>query len=361
MIKLLKTLLLGILVCLNLVLFSCKSEKQIFNKNTEVYKISDNREYYRIMSYNTENLFDTFHDSLKNDKDFLPGGMYGWSMVKYKDKLNHICKVIIGVGGWEPPELVALLEIENQRCLEDLTKNTALAKINYGIIHEESPDVRGVDVALLYRKNKFTPLYHKAIPINFPDNSSKKTRDILYAKGITDKNDTLHIFVNHWPSRLGGEMESEPYRTYVASVLRNVVDSIFKSTPKALIVIVGDFNDEPENSSVKDILKARIKYDTIKTNELYNLSFYLQGKGEGSHKFQGKWSMLDQIIVSGAFLAKVQPLYFTLDDAHVYKASFLLEKDETNIGDKPSRTYVGFKYNGGYSDHLPVFLDIRRK
>ena len=344
-----------------LLIIGCSSEKNISDKKDDTFKMSNSREYYRIMSYNVENFFDTNHDSLKSDEDFLPTGKYYWNIKKYYEKLNHISKVIVAVGGWESPDIVGLIEVENNHCLDDLINRTALETVNYDYIHEESPDVRGIDVALLYRKDMFTPINHKAISINFPNDSAKKTRDILFVKGVTNKNDTLHIFVNHFPSRLGGEIKSEPYRTYVASVLRNVVDSIFKSNSKAYIIIMGDFNDEPENISVHDILKANTNYDNIKTNELYNISYLLKFKGDGSHKYQGKWSMLDQIIVSGSFLAKNQPLQFNVEDVHVFKADFLLEKDETHLGFKPYRTYLGYRYNSGYSDHLPVYLDIKRK
>lgn len=332
------------------------SQKEIENSFEEV-----ERGYFRIMFYNAENLFDTFDDSLKTDEEFLPDGDKHWTKEKYYKKLSNVGKVITAVGGWEPPDVIGLCEIENRYVLDGLTKFSLLKNFKYRIIHEESPDQRGIDVGLLYLQDKFTPIYFRAIPIVFPDDS-RKTRDILYVKGKTTKNDTLHIFVNHWPSRWGGQVNSESKRVYVAGVLRNVVDSIFETNLNANIIITGDFNDEPEDISISENLKAIKEYDNIKNGELYNLSYYLQKtKGQGSHKYQGNWGMLDQFIVSGNLLTKNGRIYTSTDDVHVFNADFLLEKDEANMGSMPFRTYIGFKYNGGFSDHLPVFLDLKKK
>ncbi len=173
---------------------------------------------YKIMFYNVENLFDTYDDSLINDEEFLPEGDRFWNNHKYYSKLNNIYKVIVAVGGWQPPAIIGLCEIENRTVLNDLVNNTPLVKFEYQIIHKESPDRRGIDVGLLYRKELFQPISYEAIPINFPNNPESKTRDILYVKGIAEKSDTLNIFINHWPSRWGGQLESEDRRLFVASV-----------------------------------------------------------------------------------------------------------------------------------------------
>lgn len=345
-------------------LISLNGKSQVKGEATESIKSEDvenNRGYLRMMFYNCENLYDTFDDSLKNDEAFLPDGSNHWTPDKYYDKLNHICKVITAIGGWEPPDIVGLCEVENRYVIDGLTKHSALSKFNYQVVHKESPDARGIDVALLYIKKKFTPITWCAIPITYPYDPGRKTRDILYVKGETSKKDTLHIFINHWPSRWGGQLESEDNRVFVASVVRSKVDSIFKTDPNASIIITGDLNDYPENKSVKEILKANTSYDNIKSDELYNLSYHLQQKGFGTHKFDGEWGVLDQFILSGALLSKQKNLYTTVDGAHIYNASFLLEKDETGVGFKPYRTYMGFRYSGGYSDHLPPYLDMRRK
>lgn len=316
-----------------------------------------NNDGYKIMFYNVENLFDTFDDSLKKDEEFLPEGDRFWNNHKYYTKLKQIYKVIIAIGSWNPPAIIGLCEIENRKVIEDLVNNTPLVKFEYQIIHEESPDWRGIDVGLLYRKELFRPLYYEAIPINFPDNPESKTRDILYVKGIAKNSDTLSIFINHWPSRWGGQLESEDRRLFVASVLKAKVDSIFKSNSQSNIIITGDFNDYPHNKSINKVLNASQEFDQIIDNELYNLSSFLyKSKNVGTYKYQGEWGVLDQFIVSGNLLDKENKVFTSLDDIYIFDADFLLEPDEGYFGYKPNRTFIGYKYNGGYSDHLPTYL-----
>ncbi|MCK5028547.1 MAG: hypothetical protein KAR57_02865 [Bacteroidales bacterium] len=312
---------------------------------------------YKIMFYNVENLFDTYNDSLINDEEFLPTGDRFWNNHKYYSKLNNIYKVIVAVGGWNPPAIIGLCEIENRKVIEDLVSNTPLIKFNYQIVHKESPDRRGIDVGLLYRKELFTPLSYEAIPINFPNNPDSKTRDILYVKGITNNSDTLNIFINHWPSRWGGQLESEGRRVFVASVLKEKVDSIFKSNPESNVIITGDFNDYPDNKSLHEILAASQNLDQIVENQLYNLSSFLyKTKNIGTYKYQGEWGVLDQFIVSGNILNKGNSVFTSTEDIHIFNADFLLEPDQSHFGFKPKRTFIGFKYNGGFSDHLPTYL-----
>jgi len=322
--------------------------------------VESNSERFRIMFYNVENLFDTYDDTLKNDEEFLPEGDRFWSYKRYKQKLHNLYKVIIAVGEWEPPDLVGLCEIENRFTLDQLIRKTPLQRFNYQFIHKESPDERGIDVALLYRKDCFQPLTYKAIEINFPDNPDYKTRDILYVKGIAINFDTIHVFINHFPSRWGGQVNSESSRMIVAEILRRQVDSILMINTKSNIVITGDFNDQPEDKSLSSGLNAQTQYETIQAESLYNLSYYLSSeKGQGSYKHEGTWQMLDQFIVSGALLNRANKLYTSIDDVHIFDADFLLETDEKYAGKKPFRTYFGYKFNGGYSDHLPVFIDVK--
>jgi Endonuclease/Exonuclease/phosphatase family len=340
---------------------NCKTQKETSIAEIKVDTLNFERGDYRIMFYNCENLFDTYDDTLKNDDEFLPDGAKFWSSYKYYEKLSNIAKVITAVGGWEPPEIVGVCEIENYFVLEGLTKISPLKVFNYKIIHYESPDARGIDVALLYLPNKFRPIYTKNFQVNFPD-TDRKTRDILYVVGTTTKKDTLHIFVNHWPSRWGGMLESEGKRMFVASLLREKTDSIFATNRHAKILIMGDLNDFPDNKSILENLGALTEFDDIKSNELYNLSYYLQEvKGKFSHRYQGHAGVLDQMIVSGAFLDKTANIYTTKEDAHIYDAEFLLEKEENFVGYKPNRTYIGFKYHGGFSDHLPAYIDLHYK
>src|SRR6056297_373739 len=317
----------------------------------------DSEDAYKIMFYNVENLFDTKNDSLKNDEEFLPDGDRYWTKFKYYQKLKNIYKVIIAVGGWNPPAIVGVCEIENRKVLTDLVNNTPLVKFEYQIVHHESPDRRGIDVGLLYRKNLFTPIYNKAIKVVLSDNPDFRTRDILYVKGVANKTDTLHIFINHWPSRWGGQLESEANRIAAARALKNTTDSIITINPCSNIIITGDFNDTPVNKSLKDILQANLLFKTIESDKLYNASYYLQQtQNTGSHKYQGEWAMFDQFIVSGNMLNNKNRLYTTLDNVHIFSQDFLMEPDESFFGYKPNRTFIGYRYNGGYSDHLPIYL-----
>ncbi|MEE4196969.1 MAG: endonuclease [Bacteroidales bacterium] len=336
-------------LCLFIALVLISSAIQVSAQNTE--------DPYKIMFYNVENLFDTDNDSLKNDEEFLPDGIRYWTTSKYYHKLNNIYKVIIAVGEWNPPAIIGVCEVENRRVLSDLVDKTPLVKFEYQIIHHESPDRRGIDVGFLYRKELFKPIYHTPIAVNLPDNPHFKTRDILYVKGIVRKSDTLHIFINHWPSRWGGQLESEKNRIAAAQRLKNIVDSIVAIHPKSNIIITGDFNDTPLNNSLRNILQANIQTKTIKNNELYNLSYsILETKNLGSHKYQGEWAILDQFIVSGYLLNPENNLFTTPEDVHIFDKDFLMEPDDSFYGYQPFRTFIGYRYNRGYSDHLPVYL-----
>jgi len=342
-----------------LTFIACKSTKNIVETRVSEINYAEDRGYFRIVSYNVENYFDPFNDSLKNDDEFTPEGPRFWTWEKYKDKQKKIYKVIAAIGGWELPEIIGLCEIENRFVLEDLIKNTPLKWRNFGIVHKESPDQRGIDVAILYRKDKFKLISENFYTIVFPWDLDRKTRDILYVKGHTNTFDTLHIFMNHWPSRLGGQSESDKNRQFVASILRSTVDSIFRTNWRANIIIMGDFNDEPDNLSITDILRANNKFDNPQHGELYNLSWYMKEvKGMGSIKFQGQWGLIDQFIISGSLLNKNNSIYTTPEHAKVFNPDFLSEKDETFVGVKPFRMYIGFKYNNGYSDHYPIYLDL---
>jgi len=325
-------------------------------------KISaEKRGDYRLMFYNVENLFDIYDDPFKGDDDFTPGGKNTWNYDRYQNKLNNVYKVIIAIGGWTPPEIIGLCEVENRKVLNDLIENTPLKKAGYEIVHKESPDERGIDVALLYLKKKFKPLSYQAIPVNFPDDPRDKTRDILMIKGIINKRDTLYVFINHFPSRSGGQARSEPKRMYTASLLRGKVDSIFACTVNPGIIIMGDLNDDPDNRSIMESLKVKITSDNIVHEELYNLSYRLfKEKKLGTLKYRGKWNLFDQIIISGSLLDKDRAVYTSEPDAHIFKQDNLLEKDPDG-GMQLKRTYEGLKYKGGFSDHLPVYLDLWKR
>jgi len=325
--------------------------------NTSFSRVIEKRNF-KIMCYNVENYFDCVDDSLTDDSEFLPTGMRGWNTAKYEKKQANIGKVITSIGGWEAPALVGLCEVESEKCMYDLTHYSGLRNLRYKYLHHESPDARGVDVALLYQPDQFKPIHDEAIRICFPQAPLSKTRDILFASGIIPTGDTLHVFVCHFPSRLGGELESEDRRKYVASVVRSKVDSLFSVNKHPNIVIMGDFNDYPTNTSLLEVLKAKPLTDSISAQGLYNLMYKMHTEGKGSNKHLGEWGALDQMIVSGNLLNPGQKLFTIQSDAHFFDADFLLEDDKTFLGKQPFRTYDGMKYQNGFSDHLPIYTDF---
>lgn len=317
----------------------------------------------RVMFYNCENLFDPADDSLKVDESFTPEGNNHWSNYKYWKKQNNLAQVISALGGWETPAIIGLCEVENRHVLINLAYNTSLKKYKYGIIHHESPDRRGIDVALLYQKQKFNVLSDTAYQVYFPFDTASRTRDILYVKGIALNSDTLHIFVSHWPSKYGGAFVTIPKRKYVAKKIKSYSDEILKKNPKAHILIMGDFNDTPVDESVTQGLKAKSP-DKYKAGDLVNLMYPLSGGLMGTHFYAGptgnEWSVLDQMVVSSSMLDSTSTLFVKNAKAHIFAAGFLLEQNDKGII-VTNRTYIGMKYHGGYSDHLPVYIDIKRK
>lgn len=310
---------------------------------------------FRVMSYNVENLFDLDDDSLTRDEEYLPGGIRGWNYTRYRQKLINIGRVLVA-GGWNSPAIVGLCEIESRKTLTDLTRYSAVRNLDYRFIHFESPDARGVDVALLYQKEMFRPVNQKAVSIVYPHAPGSHTRDILYVAGEVPTGDTLHCFVCHFPSRLGGELESERNRIFVASVLRKQVDSLLSIQKNSKIVIMGDFNDYPDNVSMNKTLGAVAPES--QEGELVNLMFPLHSSGQGTHKHAGEWGALDQIIISRALLEPTSSFRTNANAATIFNLPFLLEEDTKFFGFQPFRTYTGMKYQGGFSDHLPVYIDF---
>jgi hypothetical protein len=333
------------------------------DKQKNVYTMADaakrGSNAVRLVFYNTENLFDPADDSLTNDDEYTPAGMRRWTFPRFQHKLLNLSKVFISIGGWEAPEIIGMSEVENRFVLYELTTETPLSKIGYKIIHKDSPDPRGIDVAMIYRPDKFTPISYKAIPVRFPGDPNARTRDILYVKGKVMNQEILHVFINHWPSRFGGYAGTKPKRAVVASILRHTTDSIMQSDPYARIVIMGDFNDEPNDESITKVLKASSDSLNLEKADLYNMMTGYAGRWRtGTNKFHESWTVIDQIIVSSSLLHAETGLYANANAAHIFDAPFLLMEDKTYFGTKPFRTYLGPKYLGGYSDHLPVYFDI---
>lgn len=312
----------------------------------------------RIVFYNVENYFDTEDDPNTRDDDFTPTGMKGWNITRYREKQNNIYKTLIALGGWQPPAIVGLSEVENRFVLADLIAQTPLKQFDYQVIHQDSPDSRGIDVAVIYRADLYRPLENRWIPVKFPFAPDTKTRDILYTKGLIFDNDTIHLFINHWPSKFGGAQASEPLRMYVGELVKHLSDSIQRINPHAHIIITGDFNDEPGDKSLMEGLGAMPDTNSAQPTRLVNLMYPLFKKGLGTEKYQSHWGLLDQFIVSQSLLNGTGSLSVDGGKAYIFDAPFLVTNDEKFLGTMPYRTYAGPKYIGGYSDHFPVYLDI---
>jgi predicted extracellular nuclease len=311
---------------------------------------------FTIMSYNVENLFDTIDTPGFDDIEFTPSSKKQWNSEKYNKKISDLSKVIAAIGNGKLPEVIGLVEVENQKVLEDLISTTALKPGGYGIVHEESPDARGIDVALLYRKDRFKYEGHVKIPVSFPFDSTETTRDILYVYGKAPDGMDIHFFVNHWSSRNGGEKETEPKRMYCAVALRRSVDLLLSRDANARIVIMGDFNDEPTNRSIMSVLQASNKRKNISVGEFYNLMYDKHNlTPEGTYFYRGNWNMLDQIMISPTLLNAGGGYKLKYDSGQIFREDWILFKAK-NGEISPNRTYGGDNYYGGISDHLPVFV-----
>lgn len=313
---------------------------------------------FRVVFYNVENFFNTRNDPDTEDEEFLPGKGRNWNDFRFSEKLNRIAKVLIAAGGWEPPEIIGLCEVETRRVVEQLTSHSLLKETGYKIIHKESPDDRGIDVSMIYRSEKFTPLKYRYFPIRDAYGKTLNTREILYVNGIAGKMDTLHLFFNHWPSRYSGYLETEGLRKQAAETLRREINRLFHQFRDPKIIIAGDFNDQPSDDSLLKILHAVAFHDTLQNDELINLSYPWVGRETGTYKYQSQWQVYDQVIVSANLLSGAGILYCTEKSAGIFTWKYLLKEDLVYGGYKPARTYNGYRYEGGFSDHLPVYLDL---
>jgi hypothetical protein len=272
------------------------------------------------------------------------------------DKLDRLSKVILAAGKWNSPVVVGLCEVENGKVLQMLAGNPSLKKSNYKIIHKESPDERGIDVALLYRSDLFCPFDYQNIPVQDTSDRSFKTREILQVSGVLDGCDTLHFFVNHWPSRYGGVMETAKYRSLAASALKTAILLLQKRYSQPKIVCMGDFNDQPSDESLSVILGA-VDLNNSGDGRLVNLSSAWQKNDIKTLKNGYSWEVFDQWIVSATFLEALKCYRFL--NAEIVALPFLLENDQKFGGVKPKRTYNGFKYQDGFADHLPIVMRLQ--
>ena len=316
---------------------------------------------FTVAFYNVVNLFDLEDHPGTEDEEFTPLSEKAWDIERYEKKLDDLSEVFRAIGKDDLPEIIGLSEIENEKVLDDLIQTRRMRRGEYGIVHYESPDVRGIDCALLYRMQDFQVASSRAIPVTFPFDSTETTRDILYVAGTTRDNEKLHFFVNHWSSRWGGEKETEPKRIFCAVALRKEVDAILNKEPEAKIIIMGDFNDEPTNRSVFETLLANNKRKNAAGRELYNLMYDKHNiDGVGSYNYRGKWNMLDHIIVSRSVINSPGGWHCGYDSGRILKEDFMLYHNEETGQYIPNRTYGGPEYYGGISDHLPVYVNLTR-
>ncbi|MBH76058.1 MAG: hypothetical protein CMP68_02730 [Flavobacteriales bacterium] len=319
------------------------------------------------MFYNVENLFDTIDNRKKNDDSFLPNSDKKWNTSRYNNKIYKLSKVFESIKGGDFPELIGLAEVENKLVIEDLLKEPFFKnKHSYSIIHQESPDLRGIDCALLVDTSIFQIKSYDFIPVKIPD-SKKLTREVVYAE-LEIYNQPLHVFVNHWPSRWGGKEETERKRIFVANLVRDYIDDNINSNES--IIIMGDFNDYPTDNSIGNIIEGLNNQSSDKARlvnlmlQLENTQFdkygerYKEKLGSGSYFYKGLWGFLDQIIVSKQMYQGTKSS-FVLKDFGVFYDDFILYCDENGNNCRPNRTYGGPNWYGGFSDHLPVYSEFQ--
>lgn len=316
-----------------------------------------------ISFYNFENFYDTIFHGSNDDPAFTPQGSKAYTSAVFNDKVKKLATVLSQIGtdiNPDGPALLGAAEIENQFVLDTLLKHPLIAHRNYKYVHYNSKDFRGVDVALIYNPKYFKVERSKPIFVNLPTGAKDSyfTRDILWVKGVLD-GEKINVFVNHWPSRAGGEKRTEPARMAAAKTIRSFIDSLEIIDPAAKMIVMGDLNDDPVNNSITTGLKANGNLKKLKPDELYNPWLDYYKKGIGTLAYQDAWSLFDQIIISQSFLNKTQTGFF-LYKTLVFKPDYIIE----NIGrykGYPMRTYSGDVYRGGYSDHFPTYLVLLKK
>ena len=327
-----------------------------------IISAQNNSDTLYLAFWNLQNLFDTIDDPIKNDDEFLPDGELEWTEDRLDKKMYNLARVIRSMNNEKGPDLLGVCEVENQSVLDSIISKY-LKDLNYKIAYIESPDNRGIDNGLIFRADKIRLLNIQADTVQLSD--GWPTRLIFGANLLINNDEKITVFVNHWPSRSGGQLESEPNRIEAAKTLRNAVDRIFKVEEDAKIFITGDFNDDPINKSILETLRANpIKCDSLNADfeiesegELYNVSYESFENGVGSYKYRDTWNMLDQIIVSGSLITS-EVFNYICNSFEVYKPDFIVTKSGDYIG-TPFPTYGGRRYLGGYSDHFPVIAKFK--
>ena len=327
---------------------------------------------HSIMFYNVENLYDTQRDTTVFDEEFTPDGAKKWNDRRYWRKIDRLTEVFQEVGRATGglPIVIGLCEIENRSVLQDLANGERVAAARYQIVHYDSPDARGMDNAFLYRPDVIEYVSSKPVPIRDPGNPRFRTRDIIWLTGKID-GETFHFFANHWPSRRGGERASAPRRELAAGILRHIVDSLKNVDATANIVIMGDFNDDPNNNSVQNVLRAKGDRNRLQPGDLFNPYFALHRAGHGTLAWNDGWNLFDMIIVNQNMIDGSSnwqlhcPATIRVGRTqqsqcgYIFNRPFLQQKEGRFKG-YPWRTYVGDTYQDGYSDHFPVYIYISK-
>lgn len=313
---------------------------------------AQNRNSIVVAFYNCENFFDTADNPAKADEEFTPTGKYRYTQRIYQQKLHNIATVIQAMGSNEGPAILGMAEVENNTVLNDLVHQPEVAKKGYKYEWYDGPDPRGINVALLYNPAQFKVLKSEPLHVDLSGTGGKSvTRDVLHVYGILD-GDTVHVFVNHWPSRIGGEDESSPKRAAAARVNKDAIDKIMKESPNAKVIVMGDLNDNPTDNSVANVLGAQADENSIRVAGLYDPWANIYTSGEGTETFRHHWNLFDQIIVSGGFLHNAKgKLHY--ERAEIFKPSFIVDTYKGYEG-QPHRSFKGTYWINGYSDHFPV-------
>lgn len=318
----------------------------------------------RVAFWNVESFFDPFADSTGSYNDYTEQGEQHWATTRFYRKRNNVYKALLALSENRPLGLLGLCEVENEYVLKALFAHTPLRSHNYRWVHREGPDRRGTEPALVYSLDHFMLVESAVFPYRNPAAPEYRSRDILYAKfiprGSRNVADTLHVFVNHWPSRYSGELETVDARACAATILRAKIDSVLTTAPDGYepkIIVMGDLNDTPSDSSVHDILRAYGPHEA-ESGTLVNLFAGSDLGFPGTLKHLAEWQVFDQIIVTESLLSDTAGLHYREGSASIFHPDFLLTDDETHRGKKPYRTYLGPRYLGGFSDHLPVCIDL---
>lgn len=309
-------------------------------------------DYFTIAFYNLENLFDTFDDQHTNDNDFLPNSEKRWTEKRYRKKVRKLSDVISKIGtqtAGKPPSIIGLAEVENKLVIEDLINSSSLKEYNYNYVHYDSPDERGIDVALIYNESHFQVENSEVFPLPLYDEDGNRdyTRDILMVEGFLN-DEKIYMLVNHWPSRHGGEELSEPNRIIASNKVLSIISAIKIDDEDPKIIVMGDFNDGPNNNSIKQM---------VNNEDLYNPMASLKSYLRGSLNHRMEWYLFDQIIFTTNFF-EAKPNTHSFSKANIFDSEFLKQYKGKYKG-VPFRTYAGPKYKGGFSDHFPVFIHLK--